>query len=192
MKALLLLVPFALFATSYTVNQDGNWHTATTFTPNGTPVFGDTVSDNQYTLTCESGQTCNLGTVNTTSLTLGDGTHAASLINNGTLVLRGQGILNGAYYDCVHGPAVKLNTGSTLSLDENNGSASSVFVIGSMTAPCVRFNIGTNGDGCTWGTSTPTCPTNVNSINNGAANGILLLDNGNGYATTHMASDRVD
>jgi hypothetical protein len=186
MKAFLLLVPFALFATSYTINQNGNWHTATTFTPNGTPDFGDTINNDQYKLTCETGQTCNLGMVNTTSLTVGDGTHPASLVVNGTLTLRGQGGLNGAPADCSNGPTVTLGTGSTLNLDENGGSVASGFVIGSGTIPCVRFNIGTVGDQCTWGTSTPVCPTNVNSINNGSTNGVLLLDNSNGTGTTIM------
>src|SRR6185312_4800022 len=46
---------------------------------------------------------------------------------------------------------------------------------------CVHFVIGATGDLCTWGTSTPTCPTNVTSINNGTVNGILLLDSGTGF-----------
>lgn len=184
MKALAFLFPVALFATSYTVNQNGNWHTAATFTPNGTPGFGDTINNSQYVLTCETGQTCDIGTVNSTALTISDGTHAASLIVNGTLDLRGQGMMNGVAYDCSHGSTVGLGTGALIQLDENGGAVPSGFTSG-MSA-CTIFNLGTPGDQCTWGTSTPPCPTNVTSINNGSANGILLQDGGNGNGSSVM------
>src|SRR6185312_10356746 len=183
MKTIILIFALTplLGAASYTVAKSGNWHTASTFSPPGTPGFGDTITNNQFTLTCEAGSTCQVGKINTISMTLGDGTHGATLVNNGTLTIRGQGLLNGAARDCANAIAVTLATGSTLQLDENSTAASSGFVIQSGTSPCVRFTIGTSGDACLWGTTSPACPTNVTSINNGTVNGILLLDSGTGF-----------
>jgi hypothetical protein len=176
---LLLIAPLLCLATSYSVNQNALWHTATDFTPNGTPGFGDTIANAQYTLTCETGQTCNLGTAGGSAGTIGDGTHAASFINNGTLSLRGQWALAGAYRDCVNAPSINLLTGSTTNLDENGGSSASGFVSAAGHDSCIPFTIGTLGDTCTWGPAV-TCPTNVTSINNGSANGVLLLDSDSG------------
>ncbi len=187
LNVLLLLIPAACSAAAYTASQSGNWSTSSTWGNAGVPQFGDTATIGQYTVTCPSGVTCNLGTVNSNSLTLGDGSHAAGLTINGTLVLRGKGTLNGPFFDCTNAPTVTLGSGGTLDLDENGGASASGFVIPAGTAPCTRFLLGASGDVCTWGTSSPTCPTNVASINNGSSNGVLLLDSGTGYGTSITA-----
>lgn len=183
LSLLFLLVPGLCFATAYTASQSGDWNSSATWGGDGVPGFGDTVSIPEYTVTIPASTTVNIGTVNTTSMTIGDGTHAAGLTIAGTLNLRGTGTLAGPFYDCTHGPTVAISTGGTLNLDENNGANASGFVIASSTAPCTKFTFGTSGDVCTWGSS-PTCPTNVNSTNNGSANGILLKDSGTDFGAS--------
>ena len=177
MKILLLLLPSLLGATAYTsISAGGNWNVAATWGGSGIPGFGDTAYIPQGTVTCPESVTCDVGTVGSTSqLNIGDGTHAAALTVAGTLILRGTGIMTGAFNDCSHGPTVTLSDG-TLQMDEGGGSTPSGFVSG--TTVCTIFDLGMSGEVCTWGTSTPTCSNNVTSINNGSANGVLLADGG--------------
>lgn len=179
-----LLIPALGLAATITSPTGGNWHTAGTWTGGVAPAFGDAFIVQQGNLVCETGQTCSVGTVNTTTSTIGDGTHAATLTINGTMTLRGQVGMLGPNTDCTNNPSVVMGTGATLNLDENGGANPSGFLI--TTRPCVKFTFGTSGDVCTWGTSSPTCPTNINSTNNGSANGVLLKDSGDTFGTAQI------
>ncbi|HWE52006.1 MAG TPA: hypothetical protein VG273_19595 [Bryobacteraceae bacterium] len=183
---LFLSIPALCCAATFTASKSGNWNDPLTWGGAGVPGFGDTFVNNQYAVTVPVSTTANLGTVNSVSGTLGDGTHTASLIVNGTLNMRGRTQLFGPSYSCNGNYAVfQMGTGATLNLDENGGSAPSGFELSSSSAsPCSVFRFGNPGDTCTWGTATPTCPTNVNSVNNGSANGVLLLDSLSGYGAS--------
>jgi hypothetical protein len=177
LNLLFLLIPALCSGTSYiwSAGANGNWNVSTNWTPNGVPGFGDTATIVQYKVTVPASTTANIGTAGITAITLGNGAFGGGLTVAGTLDLRGTIALTGQFFDCVNPLTLTLSTGGLLELDENGTSNPSGMVIPSGLSPCIVTTFGSPGDVCTWSAST-TCPTNVMSINNSSANGVLLRD----------------
>ncbi|MFH0809042.1 MAG: hypothetical protein V2A77_01010 [Pseudomonadota bacterium] len=114
---LALLLPSLAEATAYTSNvAAGNWNTAATWTPEGIPTTGDTLTlAAGAEITVPAGYSATSSTITWTAGTTGDHTR---LVNNGTLVAGGATTLKN-YCDYLGGPGSSLDlNGQTWTLGD--------------------------------------------------------------------------
>lgn len=175
----LFLAALTLHATAYT-STGGNWNTSATWVPPGIPGSGDTAKLTGAVV-IPNGYTATIGTcpVNANAMA-GTGTIDLEIVPGGSLTVNTGGTYKlqgfqqhtGVYMATTNIPAFTMQTGSTLQIDECNGSVPyGLYPQVSNPGGFSFITVGTIGD------KAATSGTVITSIRNGSANGIFWQDN---------------